>query len=74
MSIRVISEAFSMQPGSLRVGQEYLCLDGSLTRIKEIKPVVTHDANGNALDIYRVYGEDGQICADWIAVAVNVFY
>jgi hypothetical protein len=74
MSIRVISEAFSMQPSCLRVGQEYYYLDGSRTTIKEIKPVVTHDVNGNPLDIYRAYGEDGKICADWIAAAVNVNY
>jgi hypothetical protein len=74
MSIQVISEACSMQPSCLRVGQDYFYLDGSQTRIKEIKPVITHDSNGNALDIYRAYGEDGKICADWIAAAVNVNY
>jgi len=35
---------------------------------------LVHDGTGEPLEIYRATGEDGKICVDWLASAVNVGY
>lgn len=68
--ILYISESFSQQPHTLRVGWEYE--NGVL--IASIEEDVIGGANSEPIDVYRGYDEKRNVLFDYIRSSVNVGY
>ena len=75
--IQSITEAFSMQPMTLYVGQKVgNCnpLSGEIAEIKEEQINIMINGELKPHDVYRGYGPDGNIIFIYLANSVNVYY